>query len=255
MPSGKIELKKGELTVDAQNVLATARPEKLIAISPFQIRTHIDLKSLDLQSPDQLKVLKAVGDEAKKFTKEAVDEVQKLVTDLKALVKKDAEGDASAGGKAKALVEKVSGELEDKLPDFGRLMRKAVERSLRKKLSTTNKSVSTGGFKGLKLTVKFTSSDNGLDVEVDDEARKWLVANNEEIQLQKAKAAIAKDGVDSDLLNKFRDKIYEIKCARSTKHMMVGLVQGDKFALQAVYETAGGAKTKVAGEDVPGYGS
>ena len=67
MPSGKIELKKGELTVDAQNVLATARPEKLIAISPFQIRTHIDLKSLDLQSPDQLKVLKAVGDEGEEI--------------------------------------------------------------------------------------------------------------------------------------------------------------------------------------------
>jgi len=248
----EVTLEKNTIEAESSNLLKGAKTEKLMEVSPYQIRTTIDLSTSTATEVKKKAAIFEVQRVADSFTTERFKEIDKLVADVKALLKKDQEGDGSAGGKARDLVKQVADEIEDTLPEFGKIVRKAVEKQVGK-LSAAAKSSSTGVFRGIKLTAKFENSGaSGLKVEVKESAKKWL-AEKESILLKNITAEIEKTGVDTDGVKKVNN-FYEIVCEKNPKFRIISQVKGNKFEMLAIYMfSSSGAKTYVAGENIPNF--
>jgi hypothetical protein len=247
----KVKLDDGgkELCAESSNALKGAKEEKLIEISPYQVRTLIDVSSITSNVKKQI-AFRESQNVAEKFADKLFKQIDDMMVELKALVAKDKNGDGTAAAKAKELVKTVGDEIEETLTDFGKLIRKTVETKAGK-LPSGTKSVSSGGFRGIRLVAKFENAGaSGLKVELTNAAAKKWLGEKESILLKNMTEAIQKTGADTDGLEKVGN-LYEIKCEKNPKCRIICEVKGNKLTMLAVYEFApSGAKTLIAGEEV-----
>ncbi len=178
MAGNKVEIAKELLTVENSDMLKNARTpaaKDLLKISPFFVRSEINLQGLSRNPALDKKILAAVQKRADAYEKELVGQLKKLVDELIELRKKDEKAsDDKVGDSAETKVRKVSDDLEDALVEFGHDMRKALKNVV--KLTASMKSISRGQFRGLKLMHEFSGGRNRELVEAYEETAQDLAA-------------------------------------------------------------------------------
>lgn len=151
--------KKNTLTVESSDLLQDVNKgdvKKLLKIARFQIRTEIPLG----EGGNAAKAELGAKLEATKIKKDLEHEVEELAKKLEKLLKEDATGNKKAGAEAEKLTKETEKTLKAALPDFGPQIRKAAEKGWGKKLSTSQRSLSSGGFSGLELLAEFSAGDS-----------------------------------------------------------------------------------------------
>ena len=196
MAGNKVSIDKELLTVENSDMLKDARTpaaKDLLKISPFFVRSEINLQGLARNPALDKKITAAVQKRADGYEKELVGQLKKLVDELIELRKKDEKSsDDKLGDSAETKVRKVSDALDDALVEFGHDMRKALKNIV--KLTSSMKSISRGQFRGLKLMHEFSGGSNRELAEAYGEtaqdlasvAKKLIVAAVDEKKLRAA---------------------------------------------------------------------
>lgn len=162
MAGNKVSIDKDLLTVENSDMLKDSRTpaaKDLLKISPFFVRSEINLRGLSRNPALDKKIIAAVQKRAEGYEKELVGQLKKLVDELIELRKKDEKSsDDKLGDSAETKVRKVSEDLEEALGEFGHDVRKALKNLV--KLTPGVKSFSQGQFRGLKLVHEFSGGSN-----------------------------------------------------------------------------------------------
>jgi hypothetical protein len=153
--TAKVTMKGEILSAESSDLLKMAKHEKLVKIQPYQIRTEINLQSAGFNEMQKKAAELSARREANRVEEEFLKKIDTLVAELKKFIEMDERGNDKAGDLAEKRVKSVSDDLEDSLPEFGKRIRKAVEKTLGKTLPGTAKSASSGGFRGIKLIYRF----------------------------------------------------------------------------------------------------
>ena len=245
----KVELDKDAFRAESSDLLKGVRSDKLIEVAPYQVRALFDLRNATATEMAKKAAVAAAQREADSFTNRRFAEIDKLVAELKALLAKDKKGDGAAAEEAQDLVKRVADKIEETVPDFGKLMRKALESKVGKLPGGRNEA--SGGFRGIKLVAKFEHAGAaGLDVKIKDPTVKAWLLKHEQLQYKTLLAEIQIVGAEADGLVKVINKFYEVACAKTVHHYIICEINGNVLTMVAIYRGAGKKKEWVAGAHV-----
>jgi hypothetical protein len=211
--TARISFKQDILCVESSDLLKKAKDsknEKLLKVQPYQIRTEMNLVSAHLSVEQKTAAMKAAQKEADRIEDELVKKIKELASEVEKFLELDKRGNDKAGDLAEKRVKSVSDDIDDTLPDFGHSIRKKVQEAIKMKLASSVKSSSSGGFRGIKLALKFehggVSEEIGKDYQ---NAAKALDAAGEQAVTKSKEDKKATDALRQTL----KDKIAEVEKA------------------------------------------